>query len=131
TFLRKRVQSRPDQDEIFQRVFLKFHRNRHAYDPKYPLLQWLYVITKSELLDFLKSEKVAKKRQEFHEDVPLSQNMPSPSLSTVETPGMEKLDPIQREVVSMRLLQDSSFLEIASKLKKSEANIRQILSRAL
>jgi len=134
-FLKKRVALRPDQEEIFQRVFLKFHRSRHGYNAQYPVLQWLYVITKSELLDHLKSQSLKSRLEDDLEQETVSQRQVSRSLNSMSTvreiTGIEELDSIQREVISMRILEDASFSDIALKLKKSEANVRQILSRTL
>src|SRR4051812_5099585 len=56
-YLRSRLQNAEDVDDIFQKVFAKLHSSRASYGSKYPVLQWVFVMTKSALLDHVKSSK--------------------------------------------------------------------------
>src|SRR4051812_21551899 len=55
-YLKRRVSSREEVDEIFQAAFFKVHRSRHKFDFKFPFAQWLYVITKTALLDHFRKQ---------------------------------------------------------------------------
>ena len=128
-FLRSRLQNQEDIDEIFQKIFMKFHASRTSYDPKYPVLQWLFVITKSALLDHLKS---GKRKEKLKEKASLSQNDPAPSLSNcMDETMLQTLSPEAQEVVKLRVIDELDFAEIALRLGKNEVSLRKILSRSL
>ncbi len=132
-YLQKKIQNPEERDEVFQLVFFKFHKSRRSYDPGYPLLQWLYVITRSTYLDHLKRKRRLERTTEAfkveQEIADLSQNEPTPSLSEGEF--LSGLSGISKEVVSQRIMDESSYEEIAMKLNMSESNVRQIFSRTL
>src|SRR5687768_16813060 len=60
-FLKKRLSSLAEAEEVFQEVFIKLHQVRHQYDAKYAFSQWLFVIARTSLLDhFRKSKRQVK-----------------------------------------------------------------------
>src|SRR3954466_12690289 len=81
-YLRKKLDSPQETDEVFQACFLKFHQARDQYNPKYPILQWLYVISRTTLLDHVRKEgrQVQIADGVAPEDLPLSQKDNSGSL---------------------------------------------------
>lgn len=135
SYLSKKLDRRPDVDELHQSVFLKFHKIRHQYDPKYPVLQWLFVIAKTTLVDFYRrqgrrideagdiSVEDAERIQTHENSSELSQK---PDL-----PALEGLSADQRQAIEWRYMDDLTFEQIAKKLGKSESGVRQILSRAI
>ena len=134
-YLRSKIKSSEEQDEVFQMVFMKFHKSRASYDPAYPLLQWLYVISRSVYLDYFKQTKRQSLAVEdfaaesmIHESNKLTAQSSS---SEVDPELLASLDVIQREVVLQRVLDEATFDEISQKLSLSKSNVRQILSRAL
>lgn len=130
-YLKSKMRGSPDIDDVFQQVFIKFHKSRDQYDPKYLLDQWLFVICRSVLLDHY------KKTNKSIED--LSQDYQEPSytpqieedLSPPSDLKLEQLTEEQKKVVEGKVLDELAYSEIAEKLKKSEATIRQIFSRAI
>jgi RNA polymerase sigma-70 factor (ECF subfamily) len=136
-YLLAKLKRREEADEVFQAVFLKFHRARAQYDPKYPLLQWLFVISRSVLMDHYRKQS---RQVSLADDIDLntlpedlSQNTPSPALSDQETREnmLSQLKPDQKEVVTLRVLDDLSYAQIAEKLGRSQDSIRQTFSRAI
>lgn len=57
SYLNKRLIDKQHIDDIFQNIFIKFHNSKKLYNFKYPLLQWIYIISRSEFLDYLKKKK--------------------------------------------------------------------------
>src|SRR6185295_1339485 len=55
-YLTRRLQKAEVANEVFQATFLKVHHSRHRFDFKFPFAQWLYVITKTVLLDHVRKE---------------------------------------------------------------------------
>jgi RNA polymerase sigma factor (sigma-70 family) len=135
-YLGRKLRIPDERDEVFQLVFLKFHRSRHSYDPKYPLLQWLYVISKSVYLDYLKQARIQNrvltelKGQDLIERFDTSE-MKIVTMDEAAHEFLKDLDGVQKEVARQRYLEDASFEEIAQTLDLSPSNVRQILSRAI
>jgi RNA polymerase sigma factor (sigma-70 family) len=136
-YLKTRLESRVEADEIFQAVFLKFHRLRLKYDPSYPVLQWLFVISKSVLIDHFRK----KQRQiQIEVDVPLesisgglSQKQGSSALKELQAEelALASLSDEQRQVIQWRVLDDLSYEQIAERMNRSEVSIRQTFSRSI
>lgn len=138
-YLKSRGLNNEDADDLLQKIFLKFHKSSSSYNEKYPVLQWLFVMSKSALLDFKKSE-FRKNRIEGEFKVDLELNSPSLSQNEAKVslseqmPNHEVLATLKPEIqglVKMRVLDELSFAEMAQLTGASEASLRQILSRAL
>jgi RNA polymerase sigma-70 factor (ECF subfamily) len=132
-YLHKRLQNRESADEVFQAVFFKFHRSRSHYDFAYPVAQWLFVIAKTSLMDhFRKSGRSINVVDEELNPELVSQNDPAPALD--EGRGLEVLSglaPDQRQAIEMRVVDELSYDEIATKLNRSQESVRQLISRGL
>ncbi|MBL7664268.1 MAG: RNA polymerase sigma factor [Bacteriovoracaceae bacterium] len=134
SFLRKKLKAREEVDEVFQKVFLKFHSTRKNYNSSYPLLQWFYVVARTTLLDHFRSLN----RQIKTDEMPIDLNSLGPSQEPHQaTLGEEKgvgilnsLSADQRRMVEMRFVDDLTYEEIAQALNKSQDSIRQTISRA-
>jgi RNA polymerase sigma-70 factor (ECF subfamily) len=131
SYLLKRLPVRQEADELHQLVFLKFHTTRQNYNPKYAVLQWLFVISKSTFLDYCRSKKrkvseVTGLPQSQMDQVTLKE--PEPELNA---PSLDHLSEEQRQILHWRVLDERSFAEIANSTSKSEATIRQTFSRIL
>lgn len=136
-YLRKRLPSAEEAEEVFQAVFLKAHRSRGTYQAKYPVVQWLFVIAKTSLVDHLRKSgrNEALIREEWDvQSTTVSQTDPDPSLSISEGPEEEILQQLpveQKRVVEMRVFEEKDYSEIAKQLGRSQASVRQIYSRAI
>lgn len=131
-YLLKKLIRRQDADELHQAVFLKFHRSRHQYDPKFAVLQWLYVISKTAVVDFYRKEKRSVPTAEYDlENYPESPIQVSQASSHPALGSLVQLSDEQRRIVEWRHLDSLSFEEIAGKLGKSQVSVRQTLSRAM
>ena len=126
-YLHKRVHDKNVIDDLFQNIFTKFHKSKKQYSPKYPVLAWLYTISRSVMLDYYK-----KSKQTF---VELSENMASnedPSNESQVNIQQEKmLTDDEKEAITLRYLSDQDFEEISNKLKTTPSNVRKIVSRGL
>lgn len=127
-YLKKRLPHSDQVDDLYQKVFVKFHKSRNLYQPKFDVLPWLYTIARSELLDSLKKKSIDTSTYNDHlhalpelkEDVNSLDIEAEPSLSR-----NEKL------ALTQRYYQDKDFDEIALILQTSESNVRKIISRAI
>lgn len=131
-YLKKKVPPAAAQ-ELVQETFMKVHKSRQQFSAAYPFLPWLFTISKSVLLDHFKSAEAkiagastasehALDRLQLTE-VAVSEN----DLEAV----LGSLSPEQRRAIELRYLSDWSFEKIASDLKTSPENTRQLVSRGI
>lgn len=128
-FLRVRLRNQEEVDEVFQGVFMKLHHSRRSYQAKYPFTAWLFTIARTTLFDHLR-----KKRREVEtvdDTEQLNQIAAEEQRSEIDTSRIDALSEEQRTVVSLRVLEERSYAEIATLLGRTEGSVRQILSRTL
>jgi RNA polymerase sigma-70 factor (ECF subfamily) len=127
SYLTKRLHSQNEIDDLFQRVFVKLHKSRHLYKDKYEVLPWIYTVTKSEFLDFIKKNKI--ETIEFKEES--FSNTEDESSNGFDLESEKQLSEKERSALKERYYSDKDFSEIAQILKTSESNTRKIISRGL
>lgn len=130
SYLLKRSGSREMAEELHQAVFLKFHQSRTHYDPKYAVLQWLFVISKTTLLDHFRKQgrQVLEVGDLSPEEI---ESAREPVSQDPDAPALDGLSEEHRKIVEWRYMQDETYKKIAKRLGRSEASVRQIASRAL
>ncbi|MEX0799378.1 MAG: sigma-70 family RNA polymerase sigma factor [Bacteriovoracaceae bacterium] len=127
-FLIKSLKDAAAADEIFQNAFVKLHRKRGQYDPGHSFLKWLFIITRSEMLDFLKARKSnVEYVEEVHGQKPEAQ-MPA---EMIDLKSVDALSEKETLALSLRYYEDHEFLEIAQKLQTTQSNARKIISRGV
>ncbi|WP_413587465.1 RNA polymerase sigma factor [Bdellovibrio sp. HCB274] len=129
-YSKKRGLSAEKADEVLQIVFMQVFRKKHLYNPKHKALAWIYVITRSELKDYRKKEN----RTDLEWDDQLSQNDDSPPNIEHEEEAavlLNELKPREQEALRLRYLDELEYDEMARRMKTSDSNIRQLVSRAL
>lgn len=130
-YLTKRLKAE-HVDEVFQNVFLKFHQKRYSYDPKFELPAWLYTITKTSLIDFIrKKEKYAQLLNEILDEESAHQTPTPPDSQKRVFEWKEHLKGKSQEAIQLRYEQGLEFDEMAQALKTTPANARKIISRSL
>ncbi|MCK6597667.1 MAG: sigma-70 family RNA polymerase sigma factor [Bdellovibrionaceae bacterium] len=131
-FYKKRAQSTLAQD-LTQETFLKLHRSKNLYKNSLPFAPWIFSISKSVFLDYLK-------KSSFEESTPsedLNKFTDKVSLPIAESTEFSSEDFLkvlptsQEKVVQMRVVDEATFNEIAIKLNTTPENVRQIFSRAV
>ncbi|MGE3341738.1 MAG: RNA polymerase sigma factor [Candidatus Altimarinota bacterium] len=132
SFLSKRLQAPKEAQDLLQEVFFKLHRSRHQYNRTLPFSPWLFSITRSMWIDFLK-----KRRLEDATDPDVIDKLAqvTSGVGTSEPSfGKEILDHLpanQKEAVGLRVYDEATFDEIALRLSTSPENARQLVSRGL
>lgn len=127
SYLRKRMTEDYLIEETFQNIFIKFHKSRSLYNEKYPLLNWIFTISRSELLDCFKKHKI--KYEELKSDIPVEDQNTSEEILNLENEKI--LTQKERDALKLRYFSEKDFLEISILLNTSETNSRKIISRAI
>lgn len=129
SFLENRVFNKNERDDLFQAVFLKLHKSRHLYSPIYQFAPWLFTICRTTLLDFIKAKKFDIAPDVSAADRLTSEGSPDSALALSQ--AVTELSEQQRAALEMRYRDGLNFSEIASRLKISSGNVRQIISRTV
>ncbi|MDD0851820.1 sigma-70 family RNA polymerase sigma factor [Halobacteriovorax sp. GB3] len=122
-YLGKRLASQNAVDEVFQNVFLKFHKQRNNYNSDYAVSKWVFTIARSELYDFCKKKKV--------EVIEFDENNHGEQQDTKEELDLSSLSSREREAIEGRYFKDLEYEEIAKDLNIAPANARKVISRAM
>jgi len=135
-YLRYRLNSSWDADDLTAAVFLKALENFHKYRGEAPFAVWLFRIAHNAYVDYLRGcrERVFSEDEMAHLGAALSG--PEEELLRNEEVRQLKdmlwrLSPEQRDVVSLRYAGELKFSQIALVLGKSESAVRMIHYRAL
>lgn len=129
-FLLKRIRNRQTAADLSQEVFVKLHKSKLLYNTTLPALPWIFSITNSVLLDFL------KKRSEVLTTDGKIESLTGAGeevlLSSVDVePLIELLPDQQGQAVRMRYVDEKSFEAISVALETSPDNARKIVSRGI
>lgn len=127
SYLANRLHSKNEIDDLFQKVFVKFHKSRHLYKEKYDVLPWFYTITKSEFLDFIKKKNISTQEydEKLHSPIEQEQKM------EINIESEKQLTDKEKTAIDARYMSDKDFSEISELLNTSESNVRKIISRGL
>lgn len=130
-YVQRRGLSPERGQDLLQIVFLQIYRKKHLYKPEHPALAWIYVITRSELKDYRNREM--KDSLEWEESLSQTDEItPIMDESKEEVLQLLKdLKPREQEAVKLRYLDEMEYNEIAERLKETESNVRQLISRSL
>ena len=131
-FLHNRLSNRSLKDDLFQATFLKLHKTRHLYDPKFPFMPWLFTVCKSAMIDGLrqKDRALAQSDDSLLAEIPATEFVPDTD-SPHTLPSFTSLPEAQKRALELRYIQEHSFEEIAERLQTSPSNARKLVSRAI
>lgn len=130
-FFVKRVGSQDRARDLYQELFLRIHRGRHAYDPRRPFTPWFFQIAHRLLVDDFR-------RAFRHHEAPLGDDLDSASDGEQSLPIrcdlarlMSGLSSEEQYVLYSAKLTGSDYREIAADLGKSVDAIKKMASRAM
>lgn len=126
SFLLKKTKNATETEDLMQKVFLKIHESKHLYKSKFKFEQWLFVIARSQALDFFRaSSRYTNRLKKYEAD--------STRLSheAIDLDELNTLDVDQRELLEMKFIDELSYQEISQVLRKSEVSLRKSVSRLL
>lgn len=132
-YMRKKLRNDKNAQDLTQEVFLKLHRSREQYDSNLALAPWIFSITRSVFLDFVKKTSLedATPAEKFDQ---LPANIEAPGVIAKQTESAELLaglPDMQKRVVALRVFDEATFDEIAKRLSTSPENARQLFSRGV
>jgi RNA polymerase sigma-70 factor (ECF subfamily) len=132
-----RVRDDAEAEDLTSDVFTRALKAMPRYEPRQAFLAWLYRIARNAVIDRARKGN----RQVSFEDA-----LEHPGVDKIVEPdaeilahsdsatlrdALQKLTPLQREVVVLRFLEGYSTLEIAGMVGKREGTVRGIQFRAI
>lgn len=128
-YLANKVFDPSERQDLFQAIFLKLHKARHRYSPKYRFAPWLFTICRTSLVDYLRAKKPEASSDPARPEA-ISDSSPAEAIAAFPD-AMADLPEKQKKALEMRYQDGLEFSEIAERLKTSSGNVRQLISRAL
>jgi RNA polymerase sigma-70 factor (ECF subfamily) len=137
-YIHLRTKSREQTEDLVQDVFLKIYKTIGSIDPTVSSpIGYFYAIARNTLIDHWR-----KKSTGTVSDDELMGELPDPGLGALDAASqkerasllyecLDELTEDQREVISLRFIQELSTAEIAAQLGKKETAIRQMQVRGL
>lgn len=125
SYLKRRLPNSDAVEEVFQNAFLKVHKSRHNFNPKFLFVQWLYTVVRSELLDYCKKKKVV------HIEYTDQGHSLEKEEDDLDLDKFQSLSDREKKVINMKFISDSDYEEISIALDISQSNARKIFSRAI
>lgn len=133
-FFAYRVRSTTDAEDLTSATFERVVRHADRYDPERAGVgTWLFSIAENVLIDHYRRQGRRDERdfdeadQQWRAPDDRPSVGPSPEIQT----AIGRLSDRERRVIGLRFGADLSGREIAAVVETSEANVHQILSRAL
>lgn len=130
-FLRSKVTSDEDTEDLVQETFLKTYRNINRFDMNYKFSTWLYTTAARLAISFYRKKRLNEGLSVFNP------SSPDPQEQVLREEDSENLWNIaqslqsnQYQVLWLRYMEELSLKEIALVMKKNQVHVRVLLHRA-
>ncbi len=130
-FLRHKIQTDQDIEDLVQETFLKAFRNIGRFDPQKKFSTWLYTIAVRQAISRYRRQKPQGESSRFksHELDP-QEAMIQKEQSQNLWRQAKTLQPKEFEALWLRYAEDMSVKDIAQVMKKKPITVRVLLHRA-
>jgi len=132
----RKVSEREIAEDISSEVWMKILKNTTKFLKKdgASFKSWIYTIANNAVIDYYRTKKEKVDIEEigevgFHND--FGKNLDDKEKLAQVQEFLEKLKPLEKEVVILRVWDDLSYREIGEITGKTEANCKQIFKRTL
>ena len=130
-FLRPKVTTDEDTEDLVQETFLKAYRNISRFDLNYKFSTWLYTTAARLAISFYRKKRIAVDTSIFNP------SSPDPQEQVIRAEDSKNLWNIaqalqsnQYQVLWLRYMEELSLKEIALVMKKNRVHVRVLLHRA-
>lgn len=118
------LKNKEDSEEIVQTVFMKLFKMDTEMLPNRHEASWLYTTAKNETISFLRKKQKNIDIEDIYE-IQDTENQINNSIDTIEfNKTINKLNNIEKEIVSLKIVSNLSFYEIAKLLNKPVRNCK-------
>ena len=118
------LKNKDDSEDVVQSVFSKIYSLSKDKLPTEHILSWIYLVTKNECISLLRKKKDNINIDSIY-DIADTDNEINNIIDRVEfNKFISKLNDTEKEIVSLKILSDISFEEIAKLLNKPTGTIK-------
>ena len=140
-FVRKSITRQDLAEELTQEIFLKLYQHKDSYSHQFDIAAWIWSISRNALYDYLRQIRSSLSKLSSLDDLFLTQNYEPSSLITAESLLIEQhhsslipkllaqLPKRQREILTLRLIDEFSYEEISQRMKLSVSAVKSLLHR--
>lgn len=132
-FIKKRIKTKEDAEDILQDVYIKLHKNIDTLTDEKKLVSWIYQITRNTINDCYKRCYRIKKVEfeEYHIELTQEEeeNLNDEILISMKK-IIEELPEDSKELIKLYEFEDMSHKEISKKLEIKENTSKSRLKRA-
>lgn len=133
-YLRPRLSSDEDTEDIVQEAFLKTYRNIHRFDDTYKFSTWLYTTATRLVISLYRKHRDNEARGVEIESMPGPEDPHNILFRQEDARNLwltaKKMKPAQYEALWLRYVENMSLKEIAGIMNKSQVSVRVLLHRA-
>lgn len=119
SFLVNKLKNHADAEDILQKVFMKVHESKHLYNEKFKFEQWIFVISRTSVIDHFRSTSRYQNQIKSIETSEIAESN-FPELY---------IDKNQQELLELKYIDELSYKELSQILNKSEISLRKMVSR--
>ena len=137
-FIHLRIKNKEQTEDLTQDVFLKIYKTIGSIDPTVTSpIGYFYTIARNTLIDYWRKKSTGTTSDDelmagLADETPDAMEMASlKEKSSILYECLEELTEEQREVISLRFIQELSTAEVAEQLGKKETAVRQMQVRGL
>ena len=110
------LKNRENSEDVTQNVFAKILKMDPNLLPSQGEASWLYVVTKNEVMQFLRKQKIVVDIDDLYTLESESNEIDDLVDMTAYYKLLEGLKPVDKEIISLRILSDMTFEKIAQML---------------
>jgi RNA polymerase sigma-70 factor (ECF subfamily) len=138
-FIAFRVPTGDDAEDLAQTVFMRFYNNlKNWRDQGYSPLAYVFTIARSVVADYYRKNRI-KPVGNSEEILPLLMDTSAKPDELMQSnqeverimKSLGKLPQNYQEVISLRLIRELDYPQIAQMLNKTEVNVRKLYSRGI
>lgn len=132
SYILRLVKNYDDAEELTLETFIKFFNAIKSYDPSRSLSTWLFTIAHNVVVDFLRKNRIEYEYLEGMDSIKpdfTTKYEQAKKMEAIEK-ALEKLPPVDREIVILFHKEELSYQEISDILKIPVTTIKIRLHRA-
>ncbi len=121
-------------EDLTSQTFFKALKNMASVDSAKPFASWLYKIAQNTVLDHYRTKRNNQDIDDIYDiadDTDIVSSLDIEEDSKHIKKYLEKLTPLERDIIIMRVWQELSYKEIAEIVGKSEASCKMSYSRSI
>ncbi len=133
-FIYYKTRHRETAEDLTSQTFLKTLKNIDSVDPHRSFSSWLYKIAQNTVFDHFRTKHSSADIDDIYDlsdDTDIVGSLDNAAEVKKVKKYLEKLSPLERNIVMMRVWEELPYKEIADRVGKSEASCKMMYSRSL